>query len=365
MRRKHLDVLKKRLLALDLPWFADQARKLLGVPASYYLRRPLCPPVFGGMVVTYRCNETCPMCNVRKKADPSREMDTPAMLDLAGQMADLGVSGVSITGGEPLVRADVFEIVERLKNRGVPVSMSTNGVRLADPVTARALVECGIDSVAVSLDGDTPEEHDRSRGRKGAFEKTLQGVRNLLEARNARPGARPLLVTLAVVLSRANAARFENILTLAKSLGVDNVSLNPLHDTFQGEPTEDPGLYFAPDDADLDALPDRLLELRARHGLMDSSRAYISHLGRFFRTGTMPGRCYAPYFSLYVDCHGDILPCGGHFYENRIAFNLQGRTLAQAWRSPEMQAVRDRLRNCRACYYSCMAELNLTYARFP
>jgi len=365
MRRKHLDVLKKRLLAMDLPWFAAQARKFLAVPAAYHLKRPLCAPVFGGLVVTYRCNETCPMCNVRKKADPAREMDTPSMLALAGQMADLGVSGVSITGGEPLVRADVFDIVERLKSRGVPVSMSTNGVRLADQAVARSLAQSGIDSVAVSLDGDTPAEHDRSRGRKGAFEKTLEGVRNLLEARKARSAGRPLLVTLAVVLSRANAARFENILTLAKSLGVDNVSLNPLHDTYHGGPTEDPGLYFAPDDADLDAIPARLLELRERHGLMDSSRAYLSHLGAFFRSGTMPMRCYAPYFSLYVDCNGDVLPCGGHFYENRTAFNLNGRTLAQAWHSPEMQAARDSLRRCRACYYSCMAELNLAYARFP
>jgi MoaA/NifB/PqqE/SkfB family radical SAM enzyme len=364
MRKKHLEVLKRRVLSADLPWLAAQAGKFFGVPASWYVRRPLTPPIFGGMVVTYRCNESCPMCNVRRKADPAREMDTPAMLALADQMADLGVSGVSITGGEPLVREDVVEVVARLKARGVPVSMSTNGLKLVDMDLARRLIGSGIDAVAVSLDGADAAEHDASRGRRGAFDRTLEAVRNLLAARAEDPG-RHVHVTLATVVSAANYRRFEDILKLARDLGVDNVSLNPVHDTYAGAPAEAPDLYFDAADRDLAALPGTLLELKRCYGLLDSSEAYLRHLADFLAGKPMPARCYAPYFSVFVDCFGDVLPCGGHFYAGKAACNLDGRTLGELWRDPAYQATRDKLRRCRCCYYSCMAELNLTYAKFP
>lgn len=364
MRKKHLEVLKRRVLTGDLPWLAAQAGKFFAVPTSWYVRRPLASPIFGGLVVTYRCNESCPMCNVRRKADAAREMDTPAMLDLADQMAELGVSGVSITGGEPLVREDVVEVVARLKQRGVPVSMSTNGLKLTDMNLARRLVDSGIDAVAVSLDGADAAEHDASRGRRGAFDRTLEAVRNLLAARKERPD-RQVHVTLATVISAANYRRFEDILRLARDLGVDNVSLNPVHDTYAGAPAEAPGLYFDKSDRGLADLPQTLIDLKRRYGLIDSSDAYLRNLAAFFAGKPMPARCYAPYFSVFVDCFGDILSCGGHFYAGKVSANLAGRRLKDVWRSPEYQAKRDALRRCRCCYYSCMAELNLTYAKFP
>ena len=91
----------------------------------------------------------------------------------------------------------------------------------------------------------------------------------------------------------------------------------------------------------------------------------LQDIADFLAGKPMPARCYAPYFSVFVDCFGDVLPCGGHFYAGKAACNLDGRTLGELWRDPAYQATRDKLRRCRCCYYSCMAELNLTYAKFP
>ncbi len=364
MRQKHKDILKKRLLKGDVRWLAGQAGKFFAVPASYYLNTTVNRPIFGGLVVTYRCNESCPMCNVHLKADPAREMTTAEFLDMADQMAEVGVSGVSITGGEPLVREDLMEIIVRLKSHGIPVSVSTNGLKLQDSDIARRLLLSGLDSVAVSVDGPTPEEHDLSRGRKGAFERTMTGLHNLLELRQGLGLTKKTFVTLATVVNARNHDRFEELLRLATELGVDNVSLNPVHDT-SGGGEDKTGIHFKSKDPETSALPAILKDLKSRYPILDSSNGYLDLLGAFFREEPLPVRCYAPYFSLYVDCYKDIIPCGGFFYDSKPVMNLGDRRLVDVWKSEEYEKVRRRLRRCRSCYYSCMAELNLSYAKFP
>lgn len=363
MRKKHLDVLKRRLLAGDVTWIARQAGKLLGVPASWHLGRALVAPAFGGLVVTYRCNESCPMCHLRLKPGKRQEVGRDEMLSLAGQMADLGVSGVSLTGGEPLLREDVLDVIRLLKARGVPVSMSSNGLRLADPALARELVASGIDSVAISLDGPDAASHDASRGKPGAFDRTLQGIENLLSAR--REAKAGLYVTLASAVGARNIDAFEGVLAQARRMGVDNVSLNPVHDTYGERDPADPGLYLSLDAREADAVCGKLLDLRERYGNMDSSPGYLRLLSDFFQGRPLPMRCYAPYFSIYVDCYKDLLPCAGYFYEDKPVMSLGQRTLREVWRDPAYAAERAKLKNCRACYYSCMAELNLAYPRRP
>ena len=69
--------------------------------------------------------------------------------------------------------------------------------------------------------------------------------------------------------------------------------------------------------------------------------------------------------ALYVDCYKNIFPCGGYFYESKPIFNLGDKTLKEIWKSPEYESERQKLRSCRLCYFSCMAELSLTYTKLP
>jgi MoaA/NifB/PqqE/SkfB family radical SAM enzyme len=361
MRKKHLDILKKRVLSMDLPWLARQAGKYFGAPAGYFLGRALARPVFGGLVATYRCNEACPMCNVRSLAGKRDEIGTERMLALVGQFAELGVSGVSVTGGEPLMREDILLVVSHMKAKGLPVSMSTNGLLLAEGGLAGQLLATGIDSVAVSIDGATPARHDASRGRAGAFEKSLAGIENLLAARRDRKaGSRPALITMAAVLSPANIGEFEDILKLAVRLGVDNVSLNPVHETRPHAGRQAPG---APFDG-VAGISAAMLDLKRRYPILDSSAGYLKLLDNFAAGNPLPMRCLAPYFSLYVDCYENILPCGGWFYESRFSGNLRGRSLDEVWFGEEHRKTRAALKDCRACHYSCMMELNVNHAPF-
>lgn len=359
MRKKHFDVLKRRLMAGDFGWLGRQFGKVVGVPASKHLGRALVAPIFGGIVLTYRCNESCPMCHLRLKSGTRPELSREQMLNVANQMADLGVAGISLTGGEPLLREDVLDVIRLLKRRGVPVSISTNGLKLGDKALAHELLATGIDSVAVSLDGPDAHSHDASRGRAGVFDRTIEGVQHLLAARKQIGST--AFVTLASAVGAKNVDAFEGIVALAKRIGVDNVSMNPVHDTYGDRNPADPGIYLSLGEGEAIRLSERLLSLRAQYGNIDSSPAYLRLLTDFFQGKPLAMRCYAPYFSIYVDCYGDVLPCAGYFYENKPVMNLGDMTLKELWRSRAYEMERRKLNKCRACYYSCMAELNLAY----
>lgn len=366
MRKKHLRVLKDQILSGNLGWLARRGWNLISVPISLRLGKPLSGPIFAGMVVTYRCNETCPMCNVYKLADKDREMSTEEWMDVIDQFAELGVAGISITGGEPLVRQDILELVRHIKSHKIPVSMSTNGLLLRRKGLAEELLKAGLDSIAISIDGATAQEHDESRGQKGAFDRTMEAFDILVEAREKLGLKDKVYITLATVINAHNYVHVEDLMKLAKEKGVDNVSLNPVQDTYVFNPEDRPKeLLFEDGGAEITKIPETLKRLSREYGLLDSSSGYLNTLDEFFRHKPLPVQCHAPYFSIYVDCFREILPCGGYFYECRKVMALGDKSLKEIWYSTDYQKVRDELKDCRACYYSCMSELNLNYVKYP
>ncbi len=102
-------------------------------------------------------------------------LDTDGMLDIADQIADLGCELTVLAGGEPLVRDDWQRIATRLLDRGVLVSLVTNGTRFTKK-TARWCVDAGIHSVHVSLDG-AKELHNRQRNDPTSHDKALKAIR--------------------------------------------------------------------------------------------------------------------------------------------------------------------------------------------
>ena len=130
---------------------------------------------------TRRCNLHCVHC-YSQSADRaySGQMTTEQGLALLEDLAEFGVPVVLFSGGEPLLRADLFDLAERAVKLGLRAVISTNGT-LIDRRTAERLREIGLSYVGVSLDG-MQVTNDKFRGVKGAFTKALTGIRNCLKA---------------------------------------------------------------------------------------------------------------------------------------------------------------------------------------
>ncbi|MBI2910012.1 MAG: radical SAM protein [Chloroflexi bacterium] len=128
-----------------------------------------------------RCNLHCIHCySTSQDHDYPGELDTTEAKALIHSLADFGVPVVLFSGGEPLIRPDIFELIGVAAERGVRAVLSTNGTLITEDVASR-LKELGISYVGVSLDG-MEAIHDRFRGKRGAFLDALRGIRNSRDA---------------------------------------------------------------------------------------------------------------------------------------------------------------------------------------
>lgn len=132
--------------------------------------------------VTRNCNLSCVHCRASATCGPyDGELGTNAALNLVDQIAQTGSPIVILTGGEPLLRKDIFEIASHGTRKGLRMVMAPNGTLITAEI-ARRLAESGIQRVSISLDGASAETHDRFRGVAGAFEGALGGIRRIREA---------------------------------------------------------------------------------------------------------------------------------------------------------------------------------------
>ncbi len=153
--------------------------------------------------MTSRCNLECRHCYIESGPESeSRNLSTAEARALVDDLAALGAPVLLFSGGEPLLREDVFELAEYASARGLRPSLSTNGTLITADV-ARRIAAAGFAYVGVSLDG-AQATHDFFRNRAGAFEAALEGLANCA-ATGLRTGVR-------FTLNRHNAGDLESVL---------------------------------------------------------------------------------------------------------------------------------------------------------
>jgi MoaA/NifB/PqqE/SkfB family radical SAM enzyme len=133
--------------------------------------------------MTNRCNLKCRHCYIEAEDRAYKgELTTAEARVFIDDLAAMKVPVLLFSGGEPLVREDLFELGAYAVAKGIRPVISTNGT-LITPEAARKIKETGFQYVGISIDGNE-EVHDFFRGRKGCFAETLQGIRNSLAAGN-------------------------------------------------------------------------------------------------------------------------------------------------------------------------------------
>lgn len=170
--------------------------------------------------VTAHCQQKCDYCYNAWRDDNGASMDhadTDRLVARVEKLLDAwDVDHVTITGGEPFARKDVFRLLDAVRSRGVGIQIISNGGVITDAIAHR-LAPYDVHYVQVTLNGPDAALHEEHVGR-GHFEPTLEGVRTL-----ARHGVR---VGGCTVVTRKNAARVGEILSLWKSLGVRQIALS-------------------------------------------------------------------------------------------------------------------------------------------
>jgi MoaA/NifB/PqqE/SkfB family radical SAM enzyme len=332
------------------------ARNVAGMAEVWLCRhlnwRPHSLPILV-LMVTDKCQLKCTMCGACDYSPGDHNMlsleDWKAVVDSA---ARLNTQIVSITGGEALLRKDLFDLIAHIRGYGMAVHLNSNGLLLNEKNVAR-IAELGIETVSISLESTDPATHDAIRG-KGMFEKTVEGIRKL------RRGAPEVRIGVNCVMNRHNLSTLPDMVPWSVEEGVDQIKFAPIHSNLQhkDKPLSDyEDMVFT--ESDLAGLSDTIAEIRQR--LADTNLESVSD--RFFDGMTnlyVPPAsnfyCYAGYAITVIDAQGNVAAC----FDKPGMANVRNRPLHEIWRSAEYQQHRKLVRNCEtACWDTTNAELSL------
>ena len=187
-------------------------------PSPVKPRRDLPGPVVIWNLIR-RCNLMCKHCySISGDVDFPGELATAEVFGVMDDLKSAGVPVLILSGGEPLLRPDIFEISHRAKSLGFYVGLSSNGTLIAEH-NIEAIAAVDYDYVGVSLDG-IGVTHDAFRRRDGAFAEALNGLR-LCRDRKLKTGMRFTMTT-------DNAAEFPKLLELMDAEGIDKFYLSHL-----------------------------------------------------------------------------------------------------------------------------------------
>ncbi len=186
--------------------------------------------------LTKGCNLRCRHCWIAPKYQRDGQVYPYLELDLfrsiLQQAKPLGLQGVKLTGGEPLIHPHITEIIAILQAEQLSLAMETNGLACTKEIAAK-LSRCKDSFVSVSLDGADAQTHEWVRGVQGCFDATLTGIRHLVDA-----GLRPQII---MSIMKRNKNQIESVVRLAELLGAGSVKFNLVQPTARGEHLHESG----------------------------------------------------------------------------------------------------------------------------
>ncbi|MFW5957796.1 MAG: heme b synthase [Desulfosalsimonas sp.] len=177
--------------------------------------------------ITRNCNLSCIHCRAAATCGPyTGELGTKASFKLLEQISEVGQPIVILTGGEPLLREDIFDIAAYGTKLGLRMVMAPNGTLITGK-TAKQMADSGIQRISVSLDGSSAESHDGFRGVSGAFDSAISGIETAK--------AEGIEFQVNTTITRNNKDEIPKILALAENLGAAALHIFLLVPTGRGK----------------------------------------------------------------------------------------------------------------------------------
>lgn len=318
------------------------------------LRIPPRSILFPVIWVTNRCNLRCRMCD-QWKTDPARlsgELSTQewyAFIDSASRMHAVVII---ISGGEPLLREDIFDIIRYACDKGIACHLCSNGTML-DDTRVRKFKDAGLKSISVSLDSYCAEVHNELRGVE-CFDAIVNGIRLL------RKVAYEIKIGINYVITKRNFHDMDRMVSFAEGLGVEQIKFDLIYNNLAHR--QKPILSFADLLFNKDDLPELRIEINklihaiSRTNLLTNSHTFIKGIPDAVKRQKQRLSCYAGYISCAVDAFGRVSPCD-NFDGNE---NLRDKSLEEIWHSPHFQQMRKMVDDCDSyCWDTTHTELNI------
>lgn len=293
-------------------------------------------PFIVSWALTYKCNTRCAYCSL---CDISlKELDTSTLLSIFDELVNLGMQWVVFTGGEPLLREDIGDIIKHASRANVHTSLSSNGILLKEKLNSLKW----INRINISFDGPI-EVHDRLRG-EGTHDRVISAMKEA-----SRLG---IPVTLTAVISNANIQHLDYILEIAEKFG-SKVLFQPISEFGSNDIH-----MLSPDRNRYKEAIGRLInEKKENNGVILNSLAGLKHIACWPKpTGIS---CFGGKLYFRVEPDGSINTCP------RLFFNYGSRTQDILKLRVKGAIQRLLISSCKSCWCAQMVEFNLGSSFHP
>ena len=323
----------------------------LGFHFSETLNMPLAKPYWIYISLSHRCNFSCQMCGV-KKILKEYELDINILKKVLDEIANWNSDCVvMLTGGEPFLRKDIFDIIDYSISLGLKTEVVTNGSIINNPQIAKKIINSGLQNIAISLDGVNPESHDYIRGREGAYRQALDAIAYLCQEKKLKKYGPQISVWTTIM--KENTEELYEIIFLAKDLGVECLVYHPvIVNQADMQNTIKSGHLWITDGQiqKLKEQVDKIVEYQKKNGLVAFLHDPYLWLNYFQGTLTRKQWRCNPFVFIDIGPDGYVRSCGPAFG------NVKDMSLAACLETLEAEKARERMQRCqKPCLQTCWA----------
>jgi len=313
------------------------------------LEKPIAKPCWIFLSLSHKCTYNCQMCgvvNILKGYELSLEDVKRIFDEVSGWDWDFTIV---ITGGEPFLRQDIFEIFNYARGLKLGIEVVSNGSLISQEI-AEKIVGSGLKNIAISLDGAKEETHDFIR-EKGAFRKATQAVK-LLSAAKKKAGFGPQISVWTTIM-KENVGELFDIISLAKDMGVECLVYHPVIVAQEDMQNTSPNARFWLNDVDIEKLKpqiDKIVSYQKKNGLvafLHDPYLWIKHFkGELTKN---EWKCN-PFVFTNIGPDGEVRSCGSAFG------NIRKLSLQGCLNTEEAYRARKIMKNCaKPCLQTCWA----------
>ena len=304
--------------------------------------------------ITNRCNLRCKMCDRWKteKEEEGNELSTREWYSFGDSARDMHAAIITITGGEPFLRQDIFDIIKYFRKQGIASHVCTNGT-LLNEVMINKLKDAKLNSISISVDSDCAQLHNEIRG-TNCFDIVVNGIKLL---RRVMP---KLKIGINCVISKKNFRNIYQMVSFAEKLGVNQIKFDPIHTNLMHREknlSSFDGFLFTKDDLpELRFELNKLIKALSQSKLLTVSTFFLKGIVNLYNGQFRKIPCYAGYISCAIDPFGRVSPCD-NFDGNE---SLRNKSLEEIWKSSSFQRLRQKVHNCTSkCWDTTHTELSI------
>jgi len=310
--------------------------------------------------ITHSCNLTCKICDIWKTGSSEQDMDFFHIKKMLLQAKEAGIKEIALSGGEPLLRQDIFDVFEyartiRIKNLGV----LTNGILIGRYIDRlKPYLIDGTISLVVSFDSLRPYVHNDIRNSHIAWQETMGSLNTLSNLKKDYPQTN--FNVIAIILNQ-NLEELPDLVNFIKSMGANSLQLQVLlpNNLRMAERRKSAGWITKERLPVLDGVIDELIELKEQNSqFIRNSPRNLFLMKKYYRGTVTSGdvRCHSARETVLVSNRGNCTTCFSSYG------NIRKQSLKDIFKSKERVEAQEKVKRCSwPCLLPCFCDIEYEY----